>query len=368
MKDRIPLYPGRVKLEPVAGQTGLYDMTRADEPTEPGTPLSKATLLADDTAALYGLTETATVNDTLQLINKLLVGANRYVTVTVKTEGGAPIPDVEITGITTVSGGIAKTDATGTVFGVAAAEQTTITAAKQYTDINIPSQTITTPAGKFTAVTLIGTLIDFVAFETTATVIMSSLATRVDVSLVGGGARGGDGGITGRTGKGGDGGKVAIFENVAFSADVEYTAQIGAAGVTGNNVPGNTSVFGKTSANGKQAKGGAALTSTSSGSGNGNDGEDGYPAFVSFTETELFGGAGGSGAMSIYARNGGKGGAGGGGDGGGTDQYGNLEAGKPATKPGGAGGGGSSFAHTSSDDPVYGGAGKSGYIGMRIYH
>lgn len=66
MKDRIPLYPGRVKLTAVDGQPGVYDMVRADEATEQGTPLSKATLLDDDTAALYGLTgDAATVNNVL---------------------------------------------------------------------------------------------------------------------------------------------------------------------------------------------------------------------------------------------------------------------------------------------------------------
>ena len=61
MKDRIPKYPGRVKLTPVAGQTNVYDMVRADEPIEAGTPLNKATLLTDQTATALGLDlETAT--------------------------------------------------------------------------------------------------------------------------------------------------------------------------------------------------------------------------------------------------------------------------------------------------------------------
>ena len=71
MKDRIPLYPGRVKLTAVDGQPGVYDMVRADEATEQGTPLSKATLLADDTASLYGLTgDAATVNKALKMLGK----------------------------------------------------------------------------------------------------------------------------------------------------------------------------------------------------------------------------------------------------------------------------------------------------------
>lgn len=39
--DRVPTYPGRVKLVPVAGQENTYDMIRADEPIVEGTPINK---------------------------------------------------------------------------------------------------------------------------------------------------------------------------------------------------------------------------------------------------------------------------------------------------------------------------------------
>ena len=63
MKDRVSLYPGRVKLTPVSGQENTYDMVRADEPTQEGTPLNKATLLKDATAALLGLDDNAVPDD-----------------------------------------------------------------------------------------------------------------------------------------------------------------------------------------------------------------------------------------------------------------------------------------------------------------
>ena len=44
VKDRIPTYPGRVKLSPVSGQANTYDMVRADDPIEPGTPINKVLL------------------------------------------------------------------------------------------------------------------------------------------------------------------------------------------------------------------------------------------------------------------------------------------------------------------------------------
>lgn len=68
MKDRIPMYPGRVKLVPVEGQENVFDMVRADDPVEGGTPLSKATLLSDQTVEkIWGddAPENPTVNDAL---------------------------------------------------------------------------------------------------------------------------------------------------------------------------------------------------------------------------------------------------------------------------------------------------------------
>ena len=50
MKDRTPKFPGRVKLDPVAGQTNIYDMTRADDPDDTGTPFNTRTMLQDSTA------------------------------------------------------------------------------------------------------------------------------------------------------------------------------------------------------------------------------------------------------------------------------------------------------------------------------
>lgn len=40
--DRVPVYPGRVRMTPVSGQANVYDMVRADQPTQEGTPINKA--------------------------------------------------------------------------------------------------------------------------------------------------------------------------------------------------------------------------------------------------------------------------------------------------------------------------------------
>lgn len=70
MQDRVSLYPGRVTLTPVAGQANTYDMVRADQPTQEGTPLNKASLLTDATAALYGLGTDAVPNDVFGWVGK----------------------------------------------------------------------------------------------------------------------------------------------------------------------------------------------------------------------------------------------------------------------------------------------------------
>ena len=71
MKDRVSLYPGRVKLVPVPGQENTYDMVRADSPTQEGTPLNKDSLLKDATAALYGLGSDAVPDDLFQMLGGL---------------------------------------------------------------------------------------------------------------------------------------------------------------------------------------------------------------------------------------------------------------------------------------------------------
>ena len=79
MKDRKPKYPGRVMLTPVEGQSGVYDMVRADEPEDEGTPLNKNTFLTDETAEEMGLDPASdpTPNDALAaLMARMLADGN----------------------------------------------------------------------------------------------------------------------------------------------------------------------------------------------------------------------------------------------------------------------------------------------------
>lgn len=80
MIDRVSRFPGRVVLTPVPGQANTYDLSRADEPSETGTPLNKATLLKDTTAALFDLGTAALPDDALSYIGRtrLLVESGTY--------------------------------------------------------------------------------------------------------------------------------------------------------------------------------------------------------------------------------------------------------------------------------------------------
>ena len=50
MQDRVSRYPGRIKLIPVDKNKGIYDVVRADEPTQEGTPLNTANLFSSATS------------------------------------------------------------------------------------------------------------------------------------------------------------------------------------------------------------------------------------------------------------------------------------------------------------------------------
>ena len=52
----------------MSGQTNVYDLTMADQPTQAGTPLTKANLLKDATAAALGLGSGAVPDDALAAI------------------------------------------------------------------------------------------------------------------------------------------------------------------------------------------------------------------------------------------------------------------------------------------------------------
>lgn len=77
MYDRSPKYPGRIKLIPVEGQDGVYDMVRADEPEREGSALNAANLLSDEVIEKLHLDGTSVPNDAFNLFS-VVNEYNRY--------------------------------------------------------------------------------------------------------------------------------------------------------------------------------------------------------------------------------------------------------------------------------------------------
>ena len=104
MKDRVPLYPGRVTLTPVSGQANTFDLVRADQPTQEGTPLNKASLLKDATAALYGKTAEAVPDDLLSVLSKSVLAhiKEKYTKTTIGTFAVGKTITLNVTLVTVV--------------------------------------------------------------------------------------------------------------------------------------------------------------------------------------------------------------------------------------------------------------------------
>ena len=83
MQDRIPTpgQEGRALITPEDGSAPFYaKVEMADNPTQPGTPLNKATLLKDATALLFGLTTEAVPDDVFALLERFNNGlGNEYI-------------------------------------------------------------------------------------------------------------------------------------------------------------------------------------------------------------------------------------------------------------------------------------------------
>jgi len=92
--DRIPTYPGRVKLVPVAGQENTYDMVRADAPVEAGTPINKA--LFDSITAVIEATAHAVDNKLFELARRVTVGSLAVGSAFGLYENGVLVPYIKI--------------------------------------------------------------------------------------------------------------------------------------------------------------------------------------------------------------------------------------------------------------------------------
>lgn len=189
MQDRVPLYPGRVTLTPVAGQANTYDMTRADQPTQEGTPLNKATLLKDYTTNLLGLPNTAVPDDALLA---LIIGVGAYgYRVKIQLADGTPAEGATVSGIEALTGSTLVSGADGIVLGKSTSQTVTIGCASPYIDQADPASQSVIATGTITDVTLTLTNnTDIVTVASSITAKISPLAKTVDICAVGGGGGG----------------------------------------------------------------------------------------------------------------------------------------------------------------------------------
>lgn len=392
MIDRVPMNPGRVLITPENGGAAYYaTMTRADNPTQEGTPLNKAALLKDTTAALMGLDPTATPDDMLKaLSNRIIMISNDYagVTVNLKTQSGNPMKNMLVPNVLSGDGEPVYTDENGQATGFVKAGIVSIPFVG-YADIEDHTETFEAKVSESYTKEITLSARNFLQVTSTKKLKFSGNVQRVDVNCVGGGGGGGGGedyqypqGAFG--GGGGGGGHSKILENAPFEKDTEYTATIGSGGSKGicgsdggyekAGDGGNTSFLTLTAEGGKggENKGPAGGT----GNGNGGDGYEGGSngsgyrggngaeiGYKSFTETTNYGGGGGGGAYRNGTRAyGGSPGTPFGGEGGGTDT---SSWGSDAIGFGGGGGGGMG---SSTDDRDYnGGKGYKGCVNIRMH-
>lgn len=220
MKDRVSLYPGRVKLTPVPGQENTFDLVRADQPTQEGTQLNKASLLKDTTAAILGLTSKAVPDDAFLA---LVLPAGKYaISVTVKSPGGRPMSGISLSGIVSAAGSAVVTDENGAGFGFSTSSPTTITAdISAFLDLTGTASVTLTPKKKIVNEAEIvckrGSATK-ATFSASKTVKFSPDVSEYDASAIGGGENGkkGTGSQNGGTyyAAGGDGGQAGGVLNL----------------------------------------------------------------------------------------------------------------------------------------------------------
>lgn len=318
--------------------------------TDSGT--SPATLgLSEETGGSLGLTgDDVTVDNAVARLTKLIYDGfgGAIIDITLQGADGTPISNAIISGVSALSGGVAKTDANGKVTAMSLTDNPTVTFGGDFADLEEASQVVTVAKDESVAVTLTATTKNFAEFTESTSVKISPLCTRLDVSLLGGGG-GGDyfslrstGSSTSRisnfaTGGGGAGGDVTVQENVSFVPGQEYKIVVGAGGTYGSGygssgtwhtstpagAGGTTSAFGLSAVGGAGAPASTSyLTQNLGATGNNGNGGGGVlmgghsdsnweeptmiptagtkPVYISFTETAIYGGGGAGGAIREY--------------------------------------------------------------------
>lgn len=388
MRDRTPtraLENGALRYGVYAEDGSLlrYEyLALEDDPTDPGTELSKATLLQDSTeVSLFGSAADRTVDEAFAGIAgqlKLIKSDSAAITLTIQDANGKPIPGVLVQGILSENGSAVYTDDSGVVSGYIAEGKTPVKVSG-YVDIVPHTETFDIIKGTTVSKTMVLSTVNFLAVKSSRSLVFSGNVSTIDFSVTSGGG----GGYFNHTGSGGGGagGGTVTKQGVTPTPNSSYKAIIGSGGNAGlgasyGTAPGKggESSFMGISAPGGNPGSGTAGGAGQSGGGSGGNGRTSMgvgakggnstaTAFVSFTETSNLGGGGGGGPYGQY-QDAGRGGSVGGGDGGYSGKSEDYdEPGHDGEANTGGGGGGAVYDPNRNN----GGAGGSGYIGIRMH-
>ena len=163
-----------------------------DQPTQEGTPLNKASLLKDTTAALLGLGTDAVPDDAFVA---LVLGQGVYgYRVRVQLADGTPVKGSTVTGIEPLTGSTLVTGEDGVVLGKSTSASVTIGCISPYIDQKAPTSQSIASTGTITDVTLTlenDTDVLTITSSQTINTKFSRLCTVFDICAVGGGGGGG---------------------------------------------------------------------------------------------------------------------------------------------------------------------------------
>lgn len=375
MTDRQPTYPGRVKLTPVAGQENTYDMERADEPTEEGTPLNKSTLLQDATCQILDIPNTSVPNDAFL---KLALGIGQYgYAITVVYPDGSPVEGATLNGINAPNGGPAVTDENGLTVGVSSSQSITVKVNSPYIDVQNSSEIIIQSTGTLTKSTVTLQYDESIKTFTSSQIVkISPKAVSADFCTVGGGGAGSPAIAKTRGGAGGGGGNIANSVNVLIEQETNVSITVGAGGDPISLSNGGTTEIRLNDNLLISATGGNSANGEVGGTGNGNGGNagngdssptsGGNATGYLFNDSSLGIAGSGGGAGGGYSRTPASGGAPNGAQGGYANAFGEPQDSSSGVTPGG-GGGGAGF-YFSNSTALRGGAGADGGAYIRVKH
>lgn len=332
MQDRVSLYPGRVKLTPVAGQENTFDLVRADQPTQEGTPLNKMSILTDKTAALFGFDQTAVPNDIFDMLSYLIPTEKGLLTVQTVDQNGTPVKKSISVSPSINGSGVIETNTAG-LFRTAVPAGTYTFSAGRSGDFEMISPETSAAEIKIGEATHVGFQFSQktsgeIDITESKTIDIPEWLTAIDLFVVGGGGSGAAGGATRASGGGGGYTKTLKNQNLAGKS---LSIKIGA--------------------------GGAAVTHNRAGSG--HHGNAGGSTSISADGAEILSASGGyagyyfdNGDSSSFRPNGGSGGGGGW-----TAPEGGSDGGNGSGDRGGTGQGSTTRKFGESSNTLYSGGG-----------